>query len=120
MFLYNGNLKQYSRELRKNMTDAEKLLWSKLRSKQLNGHQFFRQRIIGNYIVDFFCLKAKLVIEVDGGQHYSAKARVADSERDRYMKTRDLRVLRFTDTEVLKNIEGVVERIIENINAAIG
>ncbi len=117
MFLYNENLKQYSRELRKNMTDAENLLWSKLRLRQLNGCQFNRQRIIGNYIVDFFCLKAKLVIEVDGGQHYSAEARVADLQRDRYMETRGFRVLRFTDTDVLKNIEGVVERIIENIDS---
>lgn len=55
--------------LRKNMTEAEKILWSKIRRKQLKGYQFYRQRVIGNYIVDFLCPKARLVIEVDGGQH---------------------------------------------------
>jgi len=71
MLLYNTNLKKYSQELRKNMTDAERLLWSKLRVKQLKGLQIYRQRIIGNYIVDFYCPKANLIIEIDGGQHYT-------------------------------------------------
>jgi very-short-patch-repair endonuclease len=71
MLFYNTKLKKYSQELRKNMTEAEKLLWSKLRRKQLKDSQFYRQRIIGNYIVDFYCPKSKLIIEVDGGQHYS-------------------------------------------------
>ena len=62
-------LKEYSRNLRKNMTNAEVLLWSKIRRKSLDGYQFYRQKIIGSYIVDFYCHKAKLVIEVDGGQH---------------------------------------------------
>ena len=74
MVLYNQNLRQFSRELRKNSTDAERRLWSKLRLRQLNGFQFYRQRIIVNYIVDFFCPKAKLVIEVDGSQHYSGES----------------------------------------------
>jgi very-short-patch-repair endonuclease len=83
--------------------------------KQLNGYQFYRQRIIGDYIVDFFCPGAKLVIEVDGGQHYSGKAVEADKIRDDYMRNFGLKVLRFTDTDVLKNVEGVVESIIENM-----
>ena len=68
MLSYNKSLTQLSRNLRRNMTDAERLLWSKIRSKQLKGFQFYRQKIIGNYIVDFYCPKSKLVIEVDGGQ----------------------------------------------------
>lgn len=116
MLPYNGNLKPYSRELRKNMTDAERRLWSKVRLKQLNGYQFYRQRIIGDYIVDFFCPNAKLVIEVDGGQHYSDQLD-ADRRRDDYMRSQGLRVLRFTDTDVLKNLEAVVESIIENTSA---
>jgi len=67
MLSYNKELKGFSRTLRKNMTSAEKLLWSKIRGKQLKNCQFYRQKIIGNYIVDFFCPKANLVIEVDGG-----------------------------------------------------
>ncbi len=67
------------------MTDAERLLWSKIRRKQLKGFQFYRQKIIGNYIADFYCPELKLVIEVDGGQHYSAEGRENDLTRDAYM-----------------------------------
>ena len=115
MLPYNKNLKQNSRELRKNMTDTERYLWSRVRMKRLNGCQFYRQRIISDYIVDFFCPRAKLVIEVDGGQHYSDEIDDADRRRDAYMRNHGLRVLRFTDTDVLKNVEGVVESIIENM-----
>ncbi len=82
MLSYNKSLKQISRNLRRNMTDTEMLLWSKLRGKQLKGYQFYRQKIIGNYIADFYCpipLSPPLAkgeeggfIEVDGGQHYCA------------------------------------------------
>jgi very-short-patch-repair endonuclease len=75
MLPYNNKLKPFSRSLRSNMTDAERLLWSKIRWKQFKGVQFYRQKIIGNYIADFYCPKLKLVIEVDGGQHYSAEGR---------------------------------------------
>jgi len=67
---YNLTLKKFSRELRRNMSSAERLLWAKIRKKQLKGLQIYRQRIIGNYIVDFYCPKAKMAIEIDGGQHY--------------------------------------------------
>ncbi len=68
MLYYNTELKNFSRQLRKNMTEAEKLLWSKLRRRQLKGIQVYRQRIIGNYIADFYCPKTSLIIELDGGQ----------------------------------------------------
>ena len=93
------------------MTDAEILLWSKIKGKQLKGVQFYRQKIIGQYIVDFYCAAAKLVIEVDGGQHYTDDGRTRDAQRDTYMKGLGLKVLRFSDTDVLTNIEGVVEHI---------
>ena len=115
MVFYNAGLKKYSQELRKNMTDAEKLLWSKLRRKQPKGQQVYRQRIIGNYIVDFYCPKAKLVVEIDGGQHYTEEGIKKDSLRDTYMKSHGLKVLRFSDAEVLKDIEAVVESIYEKI-----
>jgi len=70
MLSYNRNLKPLSRNLRSNMPEAEILLWSKLRGNQLKGLQFYRQKIIDNYIVDFYCPKSRLVVEVDGGQHY--------------------------------------------------
>ena len=99
------------------MTNAEILLWSVIRLKQLNGYQFYRQRIIDNYIVDFFCPRAKLVVEVDGGQHYSGETEESDKRRDEYLTSLGLRVLRFNDIDVLKNIEGVVGNILGNLKA---
>jgi len=111
MLPYNGNLKQYSRQLRENMTDAEKHLWAKMRRKQVKGYQFYRQKPIGDYIVDFFCPRAKLVIEVDGSQHFSDEMTEYDRIRNEYLSSLGLRVLRFTNTDVLTYIEGVVESI---------
>jgi len=93
------------------MTDAETLLWSKLRGKQLKGYQFYRQKIIGNYIADFYCPKSKVVIEVDGGQHYSAEGKEKDKMRDDYMTREGITVLRFSDIEVLGNLDAVLEKI---------
>ena len=111
MLPYNGNLKQYSRQLRENMTDAERQLWSKIKMKQLKGCQFYRQKPIGDYIVDFFCPRAKLVIEVDGSHHLVGESIEYDRIRDEYLSSFGLRVLRFTNTDVLTRIEGVVESI---------
>lgn len=97
------------------MTDAEKLLWSKIRCKQLKGCQFYRQKIIGNYIVDFYSPRANLVIEVDGGQHYSNEAKEKDRTRDEYMLSVGLKVLRFSDEEVFKDPDGVMEKIWESL-----
>ncbi len=115
MLPYNKNLKKYARELRKNMTDAEQLLWSKIRRKQLKGYQFYRQKNLGNYIVDFYCPRANLVIELDGGQHYSDKGIQRDRIRDNYLKGLGLKVLRFADNEVFENPTGVLERMWENL-----
>lgn len=115
MLFYNAGLKRYSQDLRKNMTDAEKLLWSKLRRKQLKGLQVYRQRIIGNYIVDFYCPKASLVIEIDGGQHYTEEGLKKDKVRNTYIEGQGFKVLRFSDLEVLSNLEGVVEMIYANM-----
>ncbi len=93
------------------MTDAENLLWSKLRRKQLKGHPFYRQKIIGKYIVDFYCPKANLVVELDGGQHYSEIGQVRDRVRDDVLEEMGLKVLRFSDRDVFENIGGVTEMI---------
>ncbi len=111
MLDYNKNFKNYSRELRTNLTEAEKNIWVRLRCKQLKNKQFYRQKIIGNYIVDFYCPKAKLVIEIDGGQHYSEAGKKKDGERDKTLKEKGLVILRFSDREVFKNISGVMARI---------
>ncbi len=115
MLTYNSNLKQRSRQLRENMTDAERHLWAKIRMKQLKGYQFYRQKPLGDYIVDFFCPRARLVIEVDGSQHFSDEMTEYDRIRNEYLSSLGLRVLRFTNLDVLTHIEGVVESIIENM-----
>jgi len=111
MLPYNRNLKRHSKQLRRNMTDTERHIWARLRMKQLNGYQFYRQKPVGDYIVDFYCPRAKLVIEVDGGQHFSDEMTEYDRIRDEYMSSLGLRVLRFTNTDVLTNIESVLESI---------
>ena len=93
------------------MTDAEKLLWSKIRGKQLKGYQFYRQKIIGNYIADFYCPKANLIIELDGGQHYSDEGKTDDRIRDNYIVSIGLKVLRFSDREIFENLQGVLKSI---------
>ena len=115
MLLYKAKLKQAARQLREQMTNAERHLWAKLRMKQLMGCQFYRQKPVGDYIVDFFCPRAKLVIEVDGSQHLSDEMLEYDRIRDEYMSSLGLRVLRFNNNDVLTNIDGVVERIMENM-----
>ena len=113
---YNKNLKPSSRKLRNRMTDAEILLWSKIKRKQLKGIQFNRQKPIGNYIADFYSFKAKLVIEIDGSQHYEKENKEKDKIRDNYFKKLGLSVLRFNNLEVLKNINGVIEKICEEVS----
>jgi very-short-patch-repair endonuclease len=97
------------------MTDAERRLWSKLRLKQLNGYQFYRQMVIGNYIVDFCSPALKMVVEVDGSQHYSNEGLASDEIRDKYLQGQGFKVLRYNDREVLTNISGVVESILGNM-----
>jgi len=93
------------------MTDAEKMLWLKLRRKQLKGHPFYRQKIIGKYIVDFYCPKANLVIELDGGQHYSETGKTKDRIREDALMEMGIKVLRFSDRDVFENMGGVMEGI---------
>jgi very-short-patch-repair endonuclease len=100
-----------ARRLRKNLTDAERKLWSQLRYQQLGGYRFRRQHPMRGYVVDFVCLSEKLVIEVDGGQH--AEQTDADEERTRTLEKDGFRVLRFWNNEVLQNTDGVVEVIRE-------
>ncbi len=97
------------------MTEAERVLWERIRMKQLEGCQFNRQKIIGNYIADFYCHKARLVIEVDGSQHITEEGTEVDRQRDASMRGAGMKVLRFTNDDVLWNIEDVVDRIEEAI-----
>ena len=97
------------------MTEAEKLLWSKIRRKHLKESQFYRQKTIGSYIVDFYCPRARLVVEIDGGQHYTQRGIARDKTRDAFLTKQKLKVLRFSDREVLKNSDGVIQSIFENL-----
>jgi len=105
--------KEKRRELRKNLTEAEKALWKNLRGKRLEGLKFFRQYGIGAYIVDFYCPQRKLVIEVDGGQHFLEEGKNHDGQREKYMSSLGIRTLRFKNTDILNNLDGVWERIVE-------
>jgi len=111
MLSYDKQLKALSRHLRINMTDAENRLWLKLRQKQLKERQFYRQKIIGRYIVDFYCPKANLVIELDGEQHYFEIGEAKDRARDDGLTKMGIKVLRFSDRDVFENFGGVMERI---------
>ena len=93
MLKYNPNLKQSARRLRKEMTRSERALWSRLRRKQLRGVQFYRQKPIGIYIMDFYAPKSKLVVEVDGSQHLGSTHGKNDAERDLYLESTGLQEL---------------------------
>jgi very-short-patch-repair endonuclease len=114
---YNKKLKTNARQLRSNSTDAEILLWSRLRRKQLLNVQFYRQKPIGNYIADFYAPLAKLVIEVDGGQHYEEEHLRKDQERDLFMEQQGLRTLRFNNLEVLQSIDSVMDVIFNSLDS---
>jgi crossover junction endodeoxyribonuclease RuvC/BirA family biotin operon repressor/biotin-[acetyl-CoA-carboxylase] ligase len=101
-----------ARKLRREMTDAERKIWSRLRGEQL-GVQFRRQAPVGPYIVDFLCIKRRLVVEIDGGQHYTEEGEAYDNDRTAYLEAEGLRVVRVSNREALTNADGVVQMIYE-------
>lgn len=105
------NLTHLARRLRKESTDAEKLLWRYLRRKSLFGLKFRRQEQIGDYIVDFVCYERKLIIELDGGHHNQDETKENDKKRQSWLETQNFKVIRFWNSEVLKNINGVLQVI---------
>jgi very-short-patch-repair endonuclease len=100
---------EYARRLRQEMTDAERALWQLLRDRRMEGWRFRRQQPIDRYIADFVCFEARLVIEVDGGQHFESGA---DKERDAYLQSLGFQVMRFWNTEVLAGRDGVYQAIL--------
>ncbi|MFH0342783.1 MAG: endonuclease domain-containing protein [Chromatiales bacterium] len=98
-----------ARALRKNSTETERCLWSRLRGRRLDGVKFRRQQVLGPYVVDFLCLEPKLIIEVDGGQH--AEQVSNDLQRTEYLKVLGYRVLRFWNHDVLGDPDAVLESI---------
>ena len=113
MLRYEPHLKSYSRQLLSNMTDVEQLLWQHLRRKQILGVQFYRQKPIGQFIVDFYAPAIGLVIELDGGQHFEQNTLKHDQERDDFLRQQRLQVMRFDNTQVMKETESVLAMIFE-------
>ncbi len=120
MLPYAKRTKSIARILRLRMTEAEQRLWFRLRRKQLHGVQFYRQKPLGDYIVDFYAPAAGLVVEVDGSQHLEDAAMLADAQRTAVLRNMGLHVLRFDNRQVLLETDAVIERIWEFIGAYIG
>ncbi len=114
MLPYNKNLKEISKSLRNKQTEAERCLWIRLKLKHL-GYTFYRQKPIGDYIVDFYCPKARLVVEVDGGRHFTTKTAADDRLRDEHLRSLGLTILRFSNSEVLKRTDEVAESIYKQL-----
>ena len=104
-----------AKHLRNTMTDAETVLWMHLKQK-INGCKFRRQHPIGLFIADFYCHKAKLIIEVDGSIHNTEEVKKADAEKEAFFLTKNYRVLRFTNDQVLHKMESVIEKIAQVVN----
>ncbi len=114
VLIYNQKLKPRARELRKNQTPAEALLWEQIRGKKIKNCQFVRQRAIASFIVDFVCLQSKLVIEIDGPIHL--QHRNTDTFRQEQLELLGFRVLRFSNKEVEADINSVIGVIAWNLN----
>ena len=112
-YKYNKKLVENARVVRKKQTDAEKLLWSKLRNRQLGGYKFRRQYPISKYIVDFYCAGSNLAVELDGSQHQSSTE--YDTKRTKSLENLGITVIRFWNNDVFKNIDGVLEEILKNL-----
>ncbi|WP_456743602.1 endonuclease domain-containing protein [Bradyrhizobium sp. USDA 4354] len=108
-------LRANARALRRNSTDAERILWSELRAGRLNGASFRRQVPIDRYVADFICHAAKLVIELDGGQHFSDAGERADAHRSAAIEAKGFKVLRFNNHDVMTNRSSVLETIVAAI-----
>ena len=99
------------RALRERATDAERLLWRLLRTRQFFGLNFRRQHSVGSYIVDFYCADHRLAVELDGGQHFTVEGQAYDRRRTEYFATHGVHVLRFTNRELFENTDGVLEML---------
>ena len=118
MTIYHQTLKSLASILRKGMTPQEIFLWRKISRKQLGDVQFYRQKPIGPYIVDFYAKKPKIVIELGGGHHYEPKQIELDNIRDEYLKDQGFIVLRFDNRSVIENWPGVGQCILDAIASA--
>jgi len=110
--LYNrADDKGKRKRLRQNMTEAEKILWEKIRKKQINGHKFRRQYSIAGFVVDFYCPKLKLAIELDGEVHLKEDVKAYDKRREWIIKSAGIEFLRFTNEQVINNLRETIRTI---------
>ena len=117
MSIFNDRaMKERRRELRRNQTAAEKLLWTYLRGRRLGGWKFKRQFSVGAFVIDFYCCAARLAVELDGSTHELAEAKENDAEKEKYLKALNIRVLRFSNDEVLSSCDTVINRLLEFLN----
>ena len=112
-------LKSRRRELRKSLTPAEAALWKSLRGSQLGGRKFRRQHSVGPYIVDFYCPSCRLAVELDGQEHFYPASWEYDSGRTEYLKTLNIRVLRFENRDVFEHWEWVLREIGNHLTEAV-
>jgi very-short-patch-repair endonuclease len=112
---HDPRYQEHARALRSDMTNGEKLLWSRLRAHRMDGRKFRRQHVLGRYIVDFVCLQSRLVIEIDGDSHGDDKREALDAERDAFLAKSGFRVLRFGNHSVMTNVSGVAQAILEEL-----
>jgi very-short-patch-repair endonuclease len=103
--------RRFAKSLRRRMTDAETILWSRLRRGQLNGWKFRRQHPVGPYIADFACVEGKLIVEVDGATHSSEREVAYDAKRSTYLTSRDFSIRRVWNTDIYENLDGVMDGI---------
>lgn len=117
-FLYNHKtLKNRRRDLRNNQTLAEKILWKHISRDQIFGLRFLRQYSVGPYILDFYCPKIRLAIELDGNFHTETESKICDKDRSKYLETLDIKVVRFWNDDVLKSIKNVLNELQDKIQS---
>ena len=110
-----NTLRKYSRQLRHNQTQAENHLWYFLRANRFQALKFKRQKVIGNYIVDFYCAKCKLIIEIDGDEHFTAEHKIYDDERSKILSLSGFKVIRYTNREIIHETKRVLDDILMEI-----
>ena len=117
MSIFNdGAMKERRRKLRREQTAAEALLWTYLRGRRLMGWKFKRQFSVGAFVIDFYCCAARLAVEIDGSTHELTAVKESDAEKELYLKSLNIRVLRFTNEEVLSSCDTVLNRLLEFLN----
>ncbi len=109
-------MKSRAGELRRNQTPAERALWRRLRLRQVGGVRFLRQRVVGNFILDFYAPSVRLAVELDGGQHFEADAAACDAMRSRWLGARGIEVLRYTNLDVSQRMDNVLDDISRTVS----